>query len=107
VVAQSVSPLQVAWQSATPLQKYGAQPWVGFEHEPPWHVPAFVSVAPPAGQAACEQLVPSAYFWQPPAPSHLPFVPQLAAPSSAQKDAGAGVLAATGVHVPVPPRLQA
>jgi hypothetical protein len=66
-----------------------------------------VSVAPPAGHVALEQAVPSAYFWQPPAPSHLPFVPQLAWPSSAQKADGAAVPAATGAHVPLPLMLQA
>jgi hypothetical protein len=71
-------------------------------HEPPLHVPASVSDVAPAGQLAAEHDVPFAYFWQPPAPSHLPFVPQLAAPWSAQKLAGAVVPAATGVQAPVP-----
>jgi hypothetical protein len=70
-------------------------------------VPAIVSVAPFAGQLADEQGVLSAYFWQPPAPSHLPFVPQVDAPWSAQNEVGAAVPAATGAHVPLPERLQA
>jgi hypothetical protein len=40
-------------------------------------------------------------------PSQLPFVPQLEAPWSLQKDVGAGVPAATGEHVPGVARLQA
>ena len=68
------------WQALTPLQKYGAHAVVGFEHAPPRHVPAIVSADAPAGHEACEQLVPLAYGWHAPAPSHLPFVPQLAAP---------------------------
>jgi hypothetical protein len=99
--------LHVDWQAATPLQKYGAHDCVGFEHMPPRHVPAFVSVAPFAGQVAIEQPVPSGYCWHPPLPSHLPFPPQLEAPSSAQKAAGAGVPAGRAVQVPIPERLQA
>jgi hypothetical protein len=45
---------------------------------PPEHWPASVSVDVLA-QLAGEHVVPSAYFWQPPAPSHLPFVPQVRA----------------------------
>ena len=97
----------MSWQAFTPLQKYGAQPCVGFAHAPPEQVPAIVSVAAPAGHVACEQDVPSAYFWQPPPPSHLPFWPQLDGPSVAQKETGAVVPAATGEHAPVPVRLQA
>jgi hypothetical protein len=95
------------WQALTPLQKYGAQADVGFEHAPPWHVPASVSADAPDGHEACEQLVPVGYVWQAPAPSHLPFVPQLVAPWSLQNDAGAGVPAATGAQTPVPDRLHA
>jgi hypothetical protein len=91
----------------TPLQKYGAHDCVGLTHEPFAQAPAIVSVAAFAGQVADEQGVPSRYFWQSPAPSHLPFVPQVEAPWSAQKADGAGVPAATGEHVPLPERLQA
>jgi hypothetical protein len=94
-------------QALTPLQKYGAQGCVGLLHIPFEHVPALVSVAEFAGHVAVEQEVPSAYFWQPPAPSHLPFVPHVVAPWSAQKAAGATVSAATGEQVPLPERLQA
>jgi hypothetical protein len=71
------------------------------------HVPAIVSVPEPAGQVAFEQPVPFGYFWQPPAPSHLPFEPQLEGPSSGQKLTGAVVPAATGEHAPLPDRLHA
>jgi hypothetical protein len=102
-----VSLPQVLEQALTPLQKYGAQLWVGLLHAPFAQAPAFVSVAELAGHVAVEQVVPSAYFWQPPAPSHLPFVPHVEAPWSAQKAAGATVPAATGEQVPLPERLQA
>jgi hypothetical protein len=72
------------------------------------HVPASVSDAAPAVQMAAEHVVPSAYLWQPPAPSHRPLVPQLGAPLSAQASLGSMVPAATGVQVPVlPATLQA
>lgn len=104
---QSALLLQVCRQALTPLQKYGAHDCVGFAQAPPWHVPGIVSVPAPPGQLAVEQLVPSAYCWQPPRPSHLPFAPQLGAPSSAQKLGGASVPAARGEHAPVPDRLHA
>jgi hypothetical protein len=80
---------------------------VGFEHTPPTHVPAIVIDVAPAAHDACEQLVPVEYGWHPPLPSHLPFVPQLAAPWSLQNEAGAAVPAATGAQTPVPERLHA
>jgi hypothetical protein len=70
------------------------------EQLPLAHEPASVSDVAPAGQVAAEHEVPSAYFWQPPAPSHLPFVPQLAFPWSAQKLGGAAEPAAIGAHAP-------
>jgi hypothetical protein len=74
---------------------------------PPAHAPARFSAPAPAGQLTAEQVVPSAYFWQPPAPLHLPFVPHVVAPWSAQNAAGAGVPAATGAQAPVPETLHA
>jgi hypothetical protein len=59
----------------------GAQAAVPAEQLPLLQVPASFSVAV-FWQTACEQLVPSAYFWQPPAPSQRPFVPQVVAPWS-------------------------
>jgi hypothetical protein len=75
---------------------------------PPEHAPASVSDVAPAGQLAPEHAVPSGYFWQPPAPSQRPFVPQAAARLSAQTPFGSTVPAATGAHVPgLPVTLQA
>jgi len=65
-------------------------------------------VAPPPGQVAVEQPVPSAYSWQPPAPSHLPFVPQVVTPLSVQTPLGSAEPAASGEQVPaLPATLQA
>ena len=76
--AQSPSLLQVL-AHAFAVHKKGAHGCVLATHEPPLHWPASLSVDE-LWQVACEQVVPFAYFWQPPAPSHLPFVPQLGAP---------------------------
>jgi hypothetical protein len=71
-------------------------------------LPASVSVDEPLGHDAGAQVVPFAYLWQPPAPSHLPFVEQAGAPLSAHVCFGSIVPAATGMHVPVlPATLQA
>jgi hypothetical protein len=72
-------------------------------HEPPAHVPVSVSVTPPAGQLAVEHAVPSANFWQAPAPSHLPLVPHVDAICVAQTPFGSVVPAATGAHAPALP----
>src|SRR4051794_22091278 len=74
---------------------------------PPAHTPAVVRDVAAAGQLAVEQDVPSACFWQPPAPSHLPFVPHVDAACVVQNVAGAGVPAASGAQAPVPETLQA
>jgi hypothetical protein len=54
-------------------------------------------------QVAAAQVVPTAYFWQAPAPSHLLFVPQVAAPASLQMLWGSAPPAATEVHFPSEP----
>ena len=66
-----------------------------------------VSVEPV--QEAAAQVVPEAYFWHPPVPSHMPLVPQVAAPESVHWVAGVGACpAGTCLQVPtVPVRLQA
>jgi hypothetical protein len=74
---------------------------------PPAHVPAWFNDAAPAGQLAAAHEVPSANFWHPPAPSHLPLVPQVEAACVAQKAAGAAVPAGTGAQAPVPETLHA
>ncbi len=43
------------------------------------------------------------YSWQLPAPSHLPFVPQPAAPESLQVVRGSALPTATRVHLPCDP----
>jgi hypothetical protein len=99
--------LHVVWQAA-PLHLKPLQLCVPAAQLPPAHVPASVSDVAPAAQLAIEQAVPSAYFWQPPAPSHLPFVPQDAARLSAHMAFGSIVPAARGAHVPaLPETLQA
>jgi hypothetical protein len=70
-------------------------------------LPAGLSVAEPPAQDVVEHVVLSGYFWQPPAPLHLPFVPQVVAPWSVQKVVGAAVPAASGAHAPVPETLHA
>jgi hypothetical protein len=44
--------------------------------------------------------VPAGYFWQAPAPSHLPFVEHAVALRSVQTPWGSAAPAATRVHVP-------
>jgi hypothetical protein len=102
-VAQSVSALQTILQAVVPLQRKPLHDCVTFEQSPPAQEPADVSVADVAGQLAAEHTVPFGYFWHPPAPSHLPLVPQLAAPWSVQNVAGACVPGATGEHIPGDP----
>ena len=52
-------------------------------------------------QVSAAHSVPIGYFWQPPSPSHLPLVPQVAAPAGpAHRRADRSLPAATGVHVP-------
>jgi hypothetical protein len=77
-LAQSLSLLHV-FEHAPAEQTKGAQACVVDVQVPPLQVPASFSVAV-LWQLACEHVVPSAYFWQPPAPLHLPFVPQVVGP---------------------------
>lgn len=107
-LAQSASVAQVVRQVlVAALQRKPLHDCIGLLQTPAAQVPARVSVDDAAGQEAVEQEVPLGYFWQPPAPSHLPLVPQLAAPWSVQNVAGAAVPAATGAQVPIPFTLQA
>ena len=66
----------------------------------PSQVRALVWVDIPVGQAGETQTVPAAYFWQAPAPSQKPFVPQVAAVWSLQVVCGSAPPAATLVQVP-------
>jgi hypothetical protein len=76
--AQSMSVLHVL-AHAPDVQRNGAHACDVAPHAPPPHLPASWSVEVLV-HVAEEQIVPSEYFWQPPAPSHLPFVPQVVAP---------------------------
>jgi hypothetical protein len=44
--------------------------------------------------------VVTGYFWHPPAPSHLPFVPHVVPPMSLHMARGSALPATTGVHLP-------
>ena len=68
----------------------------------PSQVEPGVNVVVAAGHVESLQGVPFAYFWHAPA-WHLPFVPQLAPPASAQRPAGSGAPVVTFVHVPSVP----
>src|SRR4051795_2682234 len=97
---QSVSALQVVGHEVPPAHLKPLHDCVPVWQLPPLQVPAVVSAPAPAEQMAVEQGVAFGYFWQPPVPSHLPLLPQLEAPWSEQKVAGAGVPAATGAQAP-------
>jgi hypothetical protein len=64
--------------------------------------PAVMSM--PSEQPACWQMAPTEYFWQAPAPSHWPVLPQLAAPSSLQAPRGFDPTSAA-THVPTEPAI--
>jgi hypothetical protein len=55
------------------------------------------------GHAAVLQVVPVGHFWQAPAPSHLPFVPQVDASCATQRPAGSFSPAATFQQTPSMP----
>jgi hypothetical protein len=106
VGTQSLSLPHVVRQALTPSHLYGAQDSVVTEQVPAVpHVAASVWTVLCAGHDAVAQTVLAAYFWQPPAPSHLPVLPQVEASSGGQKLAGAAVPAGASVQVPVPDRL--
>jgi hypothetical protein len=101
---QSPSPAHVVRQPVVPLHMYGAQLEVAdVSHEPLAHMPGFWSVDDMLGHEAGAHVVPFGYFWQPPAPSHLPFVPQFGARLSTQMPLGSTVPGATAKHVPACP----
>jgi hypothetical protein len=64
---------------------------------------ASVAVVPPSGQVGAAHSVPAAYSWQPPAPSHRPVVPQVAAPATVHWPFGSVPPAGTGLHIPSVP----
>jgi hypothetical protein len=106
VGTQSLSLPHVVRQALTPSHLYGAQDSVVTEQLPEVpQVAASVCTVLCAGHDAAAHTVLAAYFWQPPAPSHLPVLPQVDAVSGGQKAAGAAVPAGASVQVPVPERL--
>ena len=53
-----------------------------------------------AVQLSGAQIVPILYFWQPPAPSHFPFVEHMAGVMSMQTPRGSALPAGIDVHLP-------
>jgi hypothetical protein len=98
---QSASAAQLALQAVAP-QRNGPQSVAGAEMQlpAPSHVAPGMYVEPPAGQLGAWQVVPRAYSWQAPAPSHRPSAPQLATEVLEQMLLGSGVPVGTAVHVP-------
>src|SRR5262245_46737590 len=93
----SVSSVHIGAQAVGP-QTLGAHERVRVLHTPPPSHTIAISV--PAVQLEAPHVVPAAYFWQPPAPSHRPFVPQLFIGCIGQPG-GLGVpAAAIGRHEP-------
>jgi hypothetical protein len=85
------------------LHLYGEQfVAVGVEQVPPVPLQVGAGVNSATVQMAFPQTVLDGYFWQAPAPSHEPFVPQLAAPRSVHSLPGS-VPAAMGPQVPSVP----
>ena len=86
---QSALAVQPVLHAPVP-QMYGLHLLVaGVTHMPPLlQVAVGVSVEPV--QLAPTQVVPDAYFWHAPLPSHLPFVPHVAAPLSVHWVTGVG-----------------
>jgi hypothetical protein len=104
-VSQSALAAQVALHAEAPQRNGKHELAAGVTHAPaPSHVDAGVYVAPDpeVGQLASPQGVPCANFWQAPA-SHMPFVPQLAAPSAAQVLEGSGAPGGTSPQTPIAP----
>jgi hypothetical protein len=101
--AQSAFAVHVALQAAAPQMKGAQEVAAGLSQVPaPSQAAPAVKVVPPAGQLAAAHDVPRAYFWQAPA-THLPLVPQLAAPWSLHPPAGSGAPVGTSVQTPSEP----
>ena len=100
--AQSPSVVQEFLHTVAP-HWYGKQGVAfGVTHLPaPSHADTPVKVVEPAGHDDPRHVVPCAYSWQVPLPSHLPFVPQLPVPLSGQVAVGSTAPAGTFVQVPV------
>jgi hypothetical protein len=101
--AQSRSVVHAALQTSPPHWKGKHELAAGVTHAPwPSQAEPGVKVVVLVGQVDPSQEVPWRYFWHAPA-WHLPFVPQLAGPWSAQRSAGSGAPVGTFVHVPSVP----
>jgi hypothetical protein len=99
--------LEHATKQLAPLQMKGLQVRDGgVTHWPDW-LQVAAGVYAPWTQVSVPQTVPAGYIWQPPAPSHRPFVPHDTLPRSLQPLRGSTALAATFRHRPGEPgRLQ-
>jgi hypothetical protein len=102
--AQSLSVVHEFLHTAAP-HWYGKQgDGFGVTHLPaPSHADTPVKVVEPAGHDDPWQVVPWAYSWQVPVPSHLPFVPQEPVPWSRHVAVGSTVPAGTLLQVPAEP----
>jgi hypothetical protein len=99
--AQSELALHDPLQTLTPHSNGKQGMALGVTHFPaPSQVEAAVKTVVPVGQVEPRQVVPWTYFWQLPLPSHLPSVPQDAAPASLQVPCGSDAPTATLVQVP-------
>jgi len=100
--SHSPLPAQVSAQRCfSASQRKGAQSRVGGVSQPPApHTPSGVQRLAAGSQPPGLQTVPVGYFWQAPAPSQWPLVPQAAGPWSAQPPPRSAVPAGTGVHCP-------
>ena len=79
--AQSESAVQVALQTLAPHWNGKHELVAGVTHAPaPSQVDVGVNCVVVAGQVDALHVVPFAYFWHAPAPSHLLLVPQVAEP---------------------------
>jgi hypothetical protein len=98
---QSAVVAQVVLQAPVP-QMYGEHELAPGIMQVPVPLQLAAAVSDEPVQVAGAQVVPAAYFWQPPVPSQKPFCPQLGAPASLHWLSGS-VPAGTEVHVPGEP----
>jgi hypothetical protein len=102
---QTLSPKQFsltvqALKQAESLQTYGLHGSASGATHWPVALQVEAGVKTAKAQVCGAQIVPILYFWQPPAPSHLPFVEQAAAVASLQTPRGSMLPAAVDVHLP-------
>ena len=100
---QSMFDVHVPRQSVEPLHMKGAHrcgPPPTLQLPAPSQDLPSVCVDELAGHTGGAQDVPACHLWQPPAPSHVPSLPQLAAALTPHLVLGSETPAATGAHVP-------